>query len=128
MVRWYYQMGCGVWGTDAYIDSEFNMGYTIYTGELSREYVKKLLPVKLFGDKMKDIYLAWDNKKPTMKAKDTKSHSRHYVPSGESAFDITYRDTLRIGLLNMQAENMKKVCDEQSFDLRLQQFLDGIPD
>ena len=77
---------------------------------------------------MKDIYLAWDNKKPTMKAKDLRSGLGHIVPSGESAFDITHRDTLRIGLLNMQAENMKKVCDEQSFELRLQQFLDGIPD
>jgi len=77
---------------------------------------------------MKDLYLAWDNQKPTMKAKDTKSHSQHYVPSGENAFDITYRDTMRIGALQMQAENMKKVCDEQSYEIRLQKFLDGIPD
>lgn len=77
---------------------------------------------------MKDIYLAWDNQKPTMKVKDTKSHSRHYVASGENAFDMTYRDTLRIGLLNMQAENMKRLCDEQSLQIQLKQFLDGIPD
>lgn len=50
---------------------------------------------------MKDIYLAWDNQKPTIKAQDTRSHSRHYVPSGGDAFVSTYKSTLDIGLANM---------------------------
>ena len=70
--------------------------------------------------RMKDIYLAWDNQKPTIKTKDTRSHSRYYVPSGDDALVTTYRSTFDIGLINMpdawQAPVTLEMCREYERD------------
>ncbi len=67
--------------------------------------------------------LVWDNGVQVPSASDTKSHSRHYVASGDDAFAITYRDTLRLGVLNMQAPNMKQWCKEHRGEQLVQKFL-----
>ena len=67
--------------------------------------------------------LVWDNGKQVPPAKNTKSHSRHYVASGEDAFSITYHDTLRLGVLNMGVPNMKQWCKEYRGEQLVQKFL-----
>jgi|9_EtaG_2_1085328.scaffolds.fasta_scaffold79676_2 hypothetical protein len=66
--------------------------------------------------------LVWDNGKQVPPAKNTKSHSRHYVASGEDAFAITYHDTLRLGVLNMGVPNMKQWCDNYHTEVLMQNF------
>ena len=46
--------------------------------------------------------LVFENGRPVPSGKDTKSHSRHYVPHGKDAFDETYKHILSIGALQMQ--------------------------
>ena len=46
--------------------------------------------------------LVWENNRQVPPAKNTKSHMRHYVPSGRDAFDQTYHHMMRIGAWQMQ--------------------------
>tara|TARA_X000000950_G_C13815024_1_gene619399 strand:+ start:1082 stop:1357 length:276 start_codon:yes stop_codon:yes gene_type:complete len=46
--------------------------------------------------------LVWENNRQVPPAKNTKSHSRHYVPSGKDSFDQTYKHILSIGAFQMQ--------------------------
>ena len=70
--------------------------------------------------RMKDLYLAWDNKKPTIKARDMSSHSGLYVRSGDDALVTTHRSTMDIGLINMpdawQAPVTLEMCREYERD------------
>lgn len=56
--------------------------------------------------------LVFENDRPVPSGSDTKSHSRHYVPSGQDAFSQTYRHILSVGAFNIQ-ENMRDKYQEQ---------------
>lgn len=61
--------------------------------------------------------LVWDNNRQVPSAKNTKSHSRHYVPSGSSmagddAFVSTYKHVLGMGAYNMQQTCKGHYLDE----------------
>ena len=70
--------------------------------------------------RMKDLYLAWDNKKPTIKARDMSSHSGLYVRSGDDALVTTHRSTMDNVLINMpdawQAPVSLEMCREYERD------------
>ena len=61
--------------------------------------------------------LVWDNNRQVPSAKNTKSHSRHYVPSassiaGDDAFVRTYHHVMTIGAYNMQSKCKGHYLDE----------------
>jgi len=72
------------------------------------------------------IELVFDNGERVPSAKNTKSHSRHYVPKGKDAFALTYDDTLRMGQFRGSIPNIREYCDKAHDDQLYRQFCEDM--
>jgi len=56
--------------------------------------------------------LVWDNGRPTNGVRDLRCEQGRWTPRTPDATEQTFKHTMRIGVLNMQAPNLHQKCKE----------------
>jgi hypothetical protein len=63
--------------------------------------------------------LVWDNGKPTRAVSDLRCEQGRWTPRTPDATEQTFKHTMGIGVLNMQAENMHQKCRQWEMRQRI---------